>query len=75
MYACIVKANSLFLALDHQKKQYLYANNILCTIIISQSEELVGLRSSHDRRLERMKALELNYKLLLKQLKTYETER
>ena len=73
MYACVVKASSLFLALYHQKS--LCANNILCTIIISQSEELVGLRSSHDRRLERMKALELNYKLLLKQLKTYETER
>ena len=42
---------------------------------IVQSEELLGLRSSHDRRVERMQTLDLNYKLLLEQLKTYETER
>lgn len=52
-------------------KSYAYPPNML----IAQSEELLGLRTSHDRRLERMQALELNYKLLLKQLKTYETER
>ena len=43
--------------------------------IIIQSEELVALRSSHDRRLERMQSLEVNYKLVLKQLQTYEAER
>ena len=41
---------------------------------ISQEEELVGLRSSHDRRLERMRTLEMDYNLLLEQLKTYETK-
>lgn len=48
---------------------------IVTPIFVFQSEELVGLRSAHDRRLERMQTLELDYNLLLEQLQTYETKR
>lgn len=39
-----------------------------------QCNELDEIRSAHDRRLERLKALQTNYRLCKKQLKTLEEE-
>lgn len=41
----------------------------------SQDEEMFQLRKAHEQRLQRMKTLKESHKLLIQQLKTYETAR